>query len=148
MQAIFNLKVAVEIMSWFVASCIVTSLLLMFPILQLVDYFGFWLIGISILLNIILCTASLFARRDHKVSISIVPEGLTFRDEAVGFNRQDLILSEEIHSIRVRRNPFFKSLIIDMKERNQRFSLSNVILPDGFVSQVQTRIDGEKVNAE
>lgn len=148
MQANFNLKVGLEIMSWTVASGLVTLLLLMFPILQFVDHLGFWLISLSILANIILIVTSAFARRDHKVSISIVPEGLIFRDEALGFNRQDLILSEEIRSVRVRRNPFFKSLIIDLKETNQRFSLSNVSLPDYFLSQIQTRLKAQNIGLQ
>ncbi|MGW8461663.1 hypothetical protein [Pseudomonas sp. CLCA07] len=143
MQAGFDLEVGLGIMSWFCASGIVTTLLLVFPILQFSGYLGLWPIGISVLVTIILGATSIFARRDHKVSISIVPEGLIFRDEAVGFHRQDLILNEEIRSVRVRRNPFFKTLIIDLKETNQRFSLSNVMLPDDFLSQIQARIGGE-----
>lgn len=148
MQAIFNLNVGLEVMSWTVASGLVTLLLLMFPILQLVDHFGFWLISLSIPANIILIGASAFARRDHKVSISIVPEGLVFRDEAPGFNRQDLIRSEVIRSVRVRRNPFFKSLIIDLKETNQRFSLSNVSRPDDFLSQIKNRLKAQNIGPQ
>ncbi|MBD9566163.1 hypothetical protein [Pseudomonas sp. PDM09] len=82
-----------------------------------------------------------FAKRDHKVSVSIIPEGLSFRDEAAGYERQDLIRYEDIQSIRVRRNPFFRSLEINLKEKNQRFSLSNVLLSDDFLAGMHARID-------
>ena len=142
MQAIFNLKVALEIMSWACGSLVVTSILLFFPILQFQNYVGLWLVGASILVTVILFVTCSFARRDHKVSISIVPEGLMFRDEADGYNRQDMIQFEKIRSIHARRNPFFQSLIIDLKEQNQQFTLSNVLLPKDFLSQVQARISG------
>lgn len=65
-----------------------------------------------------------------------------FRDEADDYQRQDLIQFEKIRSIRTRRNPFFQTFIIDLKEHNQRFTLSNVLLPENFIPQIQARIIG------
>jgi hypothetical protein len=147
MQAVFNLKVALTIMIWARGSLIVTLTLLFFPILQFRNYFGLWSIGMSILITVILYVTRSFAKRDHKVSVSIVPEGLMFRDDADGYNREDLIQFETIRSVRARRNPFFQSLIIDLKEQNQRFVLSNVLLPENFISQIEARVGGKNSHA-
>lgn len=109
-------------------------LLIFFPFLPFVSYLAAWPFGLSVLTNIIFFVIFNFAKRDHKVSISTVPEGFLFRDEAAGYERQDFIRYEDIQSIRVRRNPLFKSIVINLKEGNQRFSLSNVLLPDSFLT--------------
>lgn len=142
MQAKSNLKASLEIMIWTCGSSIVTLIFLFFPIFQFQNYFGLWPISISISVTVILFITCSFARRDHKVSISIVTEGLMFRDEADDYQRQDLIQFEKIRSIRTRRNPFFQTFIIDLKEHNQRFTLSNVLLPENFIPQIQARIIG------
>jgi len=119
MKAIWNAKVGLGIMSWAVMSYAATTAmfaLIFFPVIPLGRYVSGWPFGISVLLSIIFFVICNFAKRDHKVSISIVPEGLSFLDEAAGYERQDLIRYEDIQSIRVRQNPFFKSLIINLKE--------------------------------
>jgi hypothetical protein len=144
MKAVWNAKVGFGLMSWAVASYAVTTamfMLIFFPILPLVSYLAGWPFGLSILISVMFFVICNFAKRDHKVSISIVPEGLGFCDEAAGYERQDLIRYEDIQSIRVRRNPFFRSLVINLKERNQRFSLSNVLLPDNFLAGIHVHID-------
>ncbi|MGZ7457162.1 hypothetical protein ACXPVS_10235 [Pseudomonas sp. Ma2-10] len=144
MKAVWNAKVGFGIMSWAVVSYAVTTAmftLIFFPFLPLVSYLAGWPFGLSVLISIMFFVICNFAKRDHKVSISIVPEGLSFRDEAAGYERQDLIRYEDIQSIRVRRNPFFRSLVINLKERNQRFSLSNVLLPENFLAGMHAHID-------
>ncbi|MDD2047746.1 hypothetical protein [Pseudomonas putida] len=140
MQATFNLKTALGVMSWACGSSVVTLILLLFPALQFQDYLGLWPIGLSVLVTVILFVTYSFAKRDHKVSISIIPEGLMFRDEADDYNRQELIQFDWIRSVRVRRNPFFQTLIIDLKEQGQRYTLSNVLLPENFLLHIQARI--------
>ncbi len=141
MKAVWNLGVGLGVMLWAIASFILTvTLHLLLTLFPLEPYLAGWPFAMSILLSIVFFAISVFARRDQKVSITIVPEGLVFRDDAVGYKREDLIRNEDIKSVRLRRNPFFKTLIVDLKEQNQKFSLSNVMLPDEFVAQARARI--------
>ncbi len=142
MKAVWDAGVGLGIMSWAIASYILTlTMHLILSLVPLGRYLAGWPIGLAILLSICLFIVSRFAKRDHKVSISIVPEGLVFREDAVGYQREDLIPYEDIRSVRLRCNPFFKSLIVDLKEKNQIFSLSNVTLSDEFMKQVRARIE-------
>ncbi|MEB0046415.1 MULTISPECIES: hypothetical protein [unclassified Pseudomonas] len=146
MRATWNPYTSLTHIYWLCGSCVVSFAMLgmiFFPYGALGRYVAGWPIGMSILMSIVLSVISSFSKRDHKVSISVVPQGLMFRDEAVGYKRQELILREEIHSIHVRRNPFFKSLVIELKEDNQRFFLSNAAFTDGFFDQVRAHIKYE-----
>jgi hypothetical protein len=90
-------------------------------------------------MNIILFSYFTVGWRDREVAVEIVPEGLDFRDEAAGYCRRVLIHSDEILKIKVTRNIFFDSLVIELKD-DQRFSFSNMIAPQNFVECAQSRI--------
>lgn len=147
MQAIWNANIGLKLMSFAYISYTLTFAmlaLLFFPFLPLGHYVAGLPIGVALSLNILFFVICNFAKRDHGVSVSIVPQGLRFHDEADGYEREDLIRYEDIKSVQIRRNPFFKSLVIDLKENNQRFSLSNVALPDDFLARVHACINGER----
>lgn len=80
-------------------------------------------------------------RRDQHVRISLTEQGMRYDDESGAYRRQELLCAGEIKHLRVRRNPFFKSLTIDMKENNQRFFLSNVSLTDDFLVQARALLN-------
>ncbi|MGF6397042.1 hypothetical protein ABH905_000708 [Pseudomonas frederiksbergensis] len=146
MRAVWNPYIGFTHLSWACVSYLVTFAMLgliFFPFLSLGRYVIGWPIGVSILVSVALSMICSFSKRDYKVSVSVVPQGLMFRDEAAGYKRQELIRREEICSVHVRRNPFFKSLVINLKEKNQRFSLSNVALTDDFLARVRAHINVE-----
>lgn len=146
MRATWNPYIGLAHSYWVCLSCVVTFVmigLVFFPFGSLGRYVMGWPIAMAMLMTVVLSMICSFSKRDHKVSVLVVPQGLMFRDEAVGFKRQELIHKEDIHSIHVRRNPFFKSFVIELKESHQRFVLSNVAFTDGFVDQVRAHIKGE-----
>jgi len=143
MQATWNAETGFKLLFWSYASYAVTSALLALIFFAFGSLQG-WPLGLSLLINLVLLSASTVGKRDHQVTISLKSDGLMFRDEAPGYNRQELIRFEDISTIRVRGNPFFRSLIIDLKEDNQRFALSNATLPTDFLAQAQARVNYEK----
>ncbi|RMH82015.1 hypothetical protein EA796_22015, partial [Pseudomonas sp. AOB-7] len=68
-------------------------------------------------------------------------------DESESYRRNELLRASEIKKIRIRRNPFFKSLMIDMKEDNQRFFLSNTSLTENFLAEANALINQGASNA-
>ena len=146
MRAVWNPYIGVTRLYWAWVSYAVTFAMLMltlFPFWSLGRHVMGWPIGLSVLVSIVLSVVSSFSRRDSKVSVSLVPQGLMFRDEAVGYKQQRLIHREEVRSVHVRRNPFFRSLIITLKEKNQRFSLSNVALTEDFLARMHAHVNAE-----
>ncbi len=146
MRATWNPYVGFTHIYWVCISYVVATAmfgLIFFPFFPLGRYVIGWPLVVSVLMTIVLSMICSFSKRDYKVSISVVSQGLMYRDEAVGYKRQELIRFEEIRSVHVRSNPFFKSLVIELKEKNQRFSLCNVAFTGGFVDQVNTNIKDE-----
>ena len=94
-----------------------------------------------------LVIASTLGRRDQYVRISLTDNGIQYDDEAESYRRNELLRASDIKKIRVRRNPFFKSLTIDMKGNNQRFFLSNVSLTEAFLAEANALISGGASNA-
>lgn len=146
MKAVWNAKTGYSIMMSASVSYIITSFMLaiiFFPIplpFQLSRYMAGWPFVISVLLNLIFLSISSLAKRDHGVSITVVPEGLFFCDTRVGYERQDFVESKELRKVLVRRNPFFTSLIIELKEKNQRFRLCNMMFNDDFILSIRSLI--------
>lgn len=147
MKAVWNAKVGYSMMMLACFSCGVTALMLaiiFFPIplsFQFSSYLEgrpFW---ISVLISLVLLSISSFAKRDHGVSITVVPEGLFVCDARVGYERQDFIENKDLREVLVRRNPFFSSLIIELKEKNQRFLLCNMEFSDEFILLIRARIN-------
>lgn len=68
-------------------------------------------------------------------------EGIRYADESESYRRNELLRASDIKKIRIRRNPFFKSLTIDMKEDNQRFFLSNASLTANFLAEANALIN-------
>ena len=149
-QATWNPAQYLSVMSWAMFSTTITSILLaliFFPFTNLGAYLVGWPLGLSITVNIILFIASSLARRDQYVSVSLTAEGIRYTDESESYRRNELLRASDIKNIRVRRNPFFKSLTIDMKGNNQRFFLSNVSLTGTFLAEADALISGGPSNA-
>ncbi|MGP0175258.1 hypothetical protein ACSVIJ_25745 [Pseudomonas sp. NCHU5208] len=149
-QATWNYAQYLSIMSWTMLSTTITSLqlaLIFFPFTNFGVYLTGWPLGLSITANIILFIASSLARRDQYVSVSLTAEGIRYADESESYRRNELLHASDIKKIRVRRNPFFKSLTIDMKEDNQRFFLSNVSLTENFLAEANALINQATGNA-
>jgi hypothetical protein len=143
-QATWNPAQYLSVMSWTTFSTMITSFLLaliFFPIANFGAYLVGWPLGLSITANIILFIASSLARRDQYVSVSLTAEGIRYADESESYRRNELLRASDIKKIRVRRNPFFKSLTIDMKEDNQRFFLSNASLTENFLAEANALIN-------
>lgn len=143
-QATWNHAQYLSVQSWAMLSAAITSTLLIlifFPFSSLEGHLIGWPLGLSLSANIVLFIAASLGRRDQKVTVSLTEQGIQYNDESEAYRRQELLRAEEIRSIRVRRNPFFKSLTIDMKENNQRFFLSNVSLTEDFLTQAQALIN-------
>ncbi|PKH13371.1 hypothetical protein BI292_21550 [Pseudomonas sp. 43NM1] len=141
MKAVWNAPVGLTIMHWAAMSNIVTTgmfTLLFIPFLSLGDYVWGWPLGLSISVSIVGFVIRSFAKRDLQVSISIVPGGFVFLDEAPGYERRDFIRYDDVQSVRVRNNILFKTLVITLKEGNQQFSLSNVVLSQEFLEVIRT----------
>ncbi|MFH6599930.1 hypothetical protein ACEVAQ_14555 [Ectopseudomonas khazarica] len=149
-QATWNPAQYLSVMSWAMFSTTITSILLaliFFPFTNLGAYLAGWPIGLSITVNVILFIAASLARRDQYVCVSLTAEGIRYADESESYRRNELLRASDIKKIRVRRNPFFKSLTIDMKEDNQRFFLSNVSLTENFLTEANALINQAAGNA-
>lgn len=104
-------------------------------------------LGLSLTANAILAIASTLGRRDQHVRVSLTGNGIQYDDESESYRRNELLLASEIKKIRARRNPFFKSLTIDMKEDNQRFFLSNAAFTENFLAEANALIKQGTSNA-
>ncbi|MFI8610907.1 hypothetical protein ACIGFL_21665 [Pseudomonas sp. NPDC077649] len=143
-QATWNHAQYLSVLSWTMLSAAITSaqlFLVFFPFGNLDEYVLGWPLGLSLTVNVILVIASTLGRRDQYVRVSLTDNGIQYDDESESYRRKELLRASEIKKIRVRRNPFFKSLTIDMKENNQRFFLSNVSITDDFLAGVQALIN-------
>lgn len=143
-QATWNHAQYLSVLSWTMLSSAITSaqlFLLFFPFGNMDEYVLGWPLGLSLTANAILVIASALGRRDQHVRVSLTDNGIQYDDESESYRRKELLQANEIKKIRVRRNPFFKSLTIDMKENNQRFFLSNVSITDDFLAGVQALIN-------
>jgi hypothetical protein len=143
-QATWNHAQYLSVLSWTMLSAAITSaqlFLVFFPFGNLDEYVFGWPLGLSLTANAILVIASTLGRRDQYVRVSLTDNGIQYDDESESYRRKELLRANEIKKIRVRRNPFFKSLTIDMKENNQRFFLSNVSITDDFLAGVQALIN-------
>lgn len=121
--------------------------LVFFPFGSLNEYVLGWPLGLSLTANAILAIASTLGRRDQHVRVSLTGNGIQYDDESESYRRNELLLASEIKKIRTRRNPFFKSLTIDMKEDNQRFCLSNASFTENFLAEANTLIKQGTSNA-
>jgi hypothetical protein len=142
-QATWNQAQYLSVMSWAMLSAAVTSaqlVFIFFPLGDLDEYLLGWLLGLSLVANAVLFLAAALGRRDQHVRVSLTEQGMQYDDESEAYRRQELLCAGEIKNLRVRRNPFFKSLTIDMKENNQRFFLSNVSITDDFLAQARALI--------
>ncbi|MGF6225592.1 hypothetical protein [Pseudomonas frederiksbergensis] len=142
MRVIWNERVGLRIRAWACVSLVPTYAVIKFildPLFDLEDVVLGRALVLSVLMNIILFSYFTVGWRDREVAVEIVPEGLDFRDEAAGYCRRVLIHSDEILKIKVTRNIFFDSLVIELKD-DQRFSFSNMIAPQNFVECAQSRI--------
>ncbi len=149
-QATWNHAQYLSVLSWTMLSAAITSaqlFLVFFPFGNLDEYVLGWPLGLSLTVNVILVIASTLGRRDQHVRVSLTDEGMQYDDESESYRRKELLRASEIKKVRVRRNPFFKSLTIDMKENNQRFFLSNVSITDDFLAGVHTLINKGTSNA-
>ena len=143
-QATWNHAQYLSVLSWTMLSSAITSaqlFLVFFPFGNMDEYVLGWPLGLSLTANAILVIASALGRRDQHVRVSLTDNGIQYDDESESYRRKELLQANEIKKIRVRRNPFFKSLTIDMKENNQRFFLSNVSITDDFLASVQALIN-------
>ncbi|MBK3866557.1 hypothetical protein GFL09_02420 [Pseudomonas stutzeri] len=143
-QATWNHAQYLSVLSWTMLSSAITSaqlFLVFFPFGNMDEYVLGWPLGLSLTANAILVIASALGRRDQHVRVSLTDNGIQYDDESEPYRRKELLQANEIKKIRVRRNPFFKSLTIDMKENNQRFFLSNVSITDDFLAGVQALIN-------
>ncbi|EWC43003.1 hypothetical protein [Stutzerimonas stutzeri] len=143
-QATWNHAQYLSVLSWTMLSSAITSaqlFLVFFPFGNMDEYVLGWPLGLSLTANAILVIASALGRRDQHVRVSLTDNGIQYDDESESYRRKELLQANEIKKIRVRRNPFFKSLTIDMKENNQRFFLSNVSITDDFLAGVQALIN-------
>ncbi|MGA4449163.1 hypothetical protein ACPA0O_18075 [Ectopseudomonas chengduensis] len=143
-QATWNHAQYLSVLSWTMFSAAITSaqlFLVFFPFGNLDGYVLGWPLGLSLTANAILVIASTLGRRDQHVRISLTDNGIQYDDEAESYRRNELLRASDIKKIRVRRNPFFKSLTIDMKGDNQRFFLSNVSLTENFLAEANALIN-------
>lgn len=143
-QATWNQAQYLSVMSWTMFSAAITSaqlFLVFFPFGSLDEYLLGWPLGLSLVANAILVIASTLGRRDQYVRVSLTDTGIQYDDESESYRRNELLLSSEIKKVSVRRNPFFKSLTIDMKENNQRLFLSNVSLTEAFLAEANALIN-------
>ncbi|WAJ37525.1 hypothetical protein OU800_23485 [Pseudomonas sp. GOM7] len=142
-QATWNHAQYLSVLSWTMFSAAITSaqlFLVFFPFGNLDEYVLGWPLGLSLTANAILVIASTLGRRDQYVRISLTDNGIQYADESESYRRNELLRASEIKKIRVRRNPFFKSLMIDMKENNQRFFLSNASITENFLAEANALI--------
>lgn len=149
-QATWNHAQYLSVLSWTMFSAAITSaqlFLVFFPFGDLDEYVLGWPLGLSLTANAILVIASTLGRRDQHVRISLTDNGIQYDDEAESYRRNELLRASDIKKIRVRRNPFFKSLTIDMKGNNQRFFLSNVSLTEAFWAEANALISAGASNA-
>ncbi|MGE8450273.1 MAG: hypothetical protein ACN6OP_06515 [Pseudomonadales bacterium] len=149
-QATWNHAQYLSVLSWTMFSAAITSaqlFLVFFPFGNLDEYVFGWPLGLSLTANAILVMASTLGRRDQHVRISLRDNGIQYDDESESYRRNELLRASDIKKIRVRRNPFFKSLTIDMKEDNQRFFLSNVSLTENFLAEANALINQAAGNA-
>lgn len=149
-QATWNHAQYLSVLSWTMFSAAITSaqlFLVFFPFGDLDEYVLGWPLGLSLTANAILVIASTLGRCDQYVRISLTDNGIQYDDEAESYRRNELLRASDIKKIRVRRNPFFKSLTIDMKGNNQRFFLSNVSLTEAFLAEANALISGCANNA-
>ena len=149
-QATWNHAQYLSVLSWTMFSAAITSaqlFLVFFPFGNLDEYVFDWSLGLSLTANAILVMASTLGRRDQHVRISLRDNGIQYDDESESYRRNELLRASDIKKIRVRRNPFFKSLTIDMKEDNQRFFLSNVSLTENFLAEANALINQAAGNA-
>lgn len=143
-QATWNHAQYLSVLSWTMFSAAITSaqlFLIFFPFGNLDEYVFGWPLGLSLTANAILVMASTLGRRDQHVRISLRDNGIQYDDESESYRRNELLRASDIKKIRVRRNPFFKSLTIDMKEDNQRFFLSNASLTEDFLAEANALIN-------
>jgi hypothetical protein len=123
MRVIWNERVGLRVRAWACVSLVPTYAVIKFmlePLFYLEDVVLGRVLVLSVLMNIILFSYFTLGWRDRMVTVELVSEGLDFRDEAAGYCRRVLIRSEEILKIKVTRNIFFDSLIIELKD-NQIF---------------------------
>lgn len=149
-QATWNHAQYLSVLSWTMFSAAITSaqlFLVFFPFGNLDEYVFGWPLGLSLTANAILVMASTLGRRDQHVRISLRDNGIQYDDESESYRRNELLRASDIKKIHVRRNPFFKSLTIDMKEDNQRFFLSNVSLTENFLAEANALINQAAGNA-
>jgi hypothetical protein len=143
-QATWNHAQYLSVQSWTMFSAAITSaqlFLVFFPFGNLDEYVFGWPLGLSLTANAILVMASTLGRRDQHVRISLRDKGIQYDDESESYRRNEFLRASDIKKIRVRHNPFFKSLTIDMKEDNQRFFLSNVSLTENFLAEANALIN-------
>lgn len=143
-QATWNHAQYLSVLSWTMFSTAITSaqlFLVFFPFGNLDEYVFGWPLGLSLTANAILVMASTLGRRDQHVRISLRDNGIQYDDESESYRRNELLRASDIKKIRVLRNPFFKSLTIDMKEDNQRFFLSNASLTENFLAEANALIN-------
>lgn len=149
-QATWNHAQYLSVLSWTMLSAAITSahlFLVFFPFGNLDEYVLGWPLGLSLTANVILVIASTLGRRDQHVRISLTDNGIQYDDESESYRRKELLRASEIKKVRIRRNPFFKSLTIDMKDNNQRFFLSNVSITDDFLAGAHALINKVTSNA-
>ncbi|MFN9528355.1 MAG: hypothetical protein ACK561_21035 [Pseudomonadaceae bacterium] len=149
-QATWNHAQYLSLLFWTMFSAAITSaqlFLVFFPFGNLDEYVLGWPLGLSLTANAILVIASTLGRRDQHVRILLTDKGIQYDDEAESYRRNELLRASDIKKIRVRRNPFFKSLPIDMKGNNQRFFLSNVSLTEAFLAEANALISAGASNA-
>lgn len=149
-QATWNQAQYLSVLSWTMFSAAITSaqlFLVFFPVGRLDAYVLGWPLGLSLIANVILLIASTLGRRDQHVRVALTDKGIQYDDESESYRRTELLSACDIKKIRVRRNPFFKSLTIDMKEDNQRFFLSNASLTKDFLAESNSLIDQAAGNA-
>ncbi|MDG1579887.1 hypothetical protein [Pseudomonas sp. GOM6] len=149
-QATWNHAQYLSVLSWTLSSAAITSaqlFLVFFPFGSLDEYVLGWPLGLSLTANVILAIASTLGRRDQHVRVSLTDNGIQYDDESESYRRTELLSASDIKKIRARRNPFFKSLTIDMRENNQRFFLSNVSLTETFLAEANALINRNAGNA-
>lgn len=93
--------------------------------------------GWSVACLIIMMAVGIFALmlgwRDRGVTVSLVGGGVRYFDKATGYFRDEYIPAMEIKSIKVRRGLLFKSLVINIKDSNQRYFLCNALIGRDFI---------------
>ena len=145
-QATWNHAQYLNVLSWALLSAAITSaqlVFIFFPFGSVEEYLLGWPLGLSLSANVVLFIAASLGHRDQLVRVSLTDKGMQYDDESEAYRRQELLRAGEIKSVRIRRNPFFKSLSIDMKEDNQRFFLSNVSITDELLAQARALINAE-----